>query len=79
VQGVSLQGNTMKITSVQNRPNMVEADGPLACSVSGAERPGRSPFSLCRYGHSKNKPFSDGSHLAAKFEAPGAEITTEKK
>jgi len=69
----------MKITSVPNGPNKVEADEPLTCSVSGAEKPVTSPFYLCRCGHSKNKPFCDGSHLAAKFEAPAAEIVPNKK
>lgn len=69
----------MKITAVQNGPNKVEADDPLTCSASGAEKPVKSPFYLCRCGHSKNKPFCDGSHLAAKFEAPGAEIAQKKE
>ena len=30
-----------------------------------------SAFSLCRCGHSKNKPFCDGAHRDAGFEAPG--------
>jgi len=30
-----------------------------------------SAFSLCRCGHSKNKPFCDGAHRGAGFEAPG--------
>ena len=29
-----------------------------------------SNFSLCRCGHSENKPFCDGAHRAANFEAP---------
>jgi CDGSH-type Zn-finger protein len=31
----------------------------------------KSDFSLCRCGHSANKPFCDGAHKAANFEAEG--------
>lgn len=30
---------------------------------------GREAISLCRCGHSKNKPFCDGSHKAANFQS----------
>ena len=70
---------TMKIKSIPNGPNVVETDEPLTCSVSGTEKDLRAPVYLCRCGASKNKPFCDGSHLAAKFSAPAAEITPKKK
>jgi CDGSH-type Zn-finger protein len=70
---------TMKIKSIPNGPNVVETDEPLTCSVSGTEKDIRAPVYLCRCGLSKNKPFCDGSHLAAKFNAPAAEITAKQK
>ncbi len=41
--------------------DFVDADGNLIES--------KSDFSLCRCGHSKEKPYCDGSHKAAGFEA----------
>jgi CDGSH-type Zn-finger protein len=74
-----LKGTGMKIKSLANGPNMVETDERLVATTGGGEQPVRSPFYLCRCGQSKNKPFCDGAHLAAKFEAPASEIAPEKK
>jgi CDGSH-type Zn-finger protein len=41
--------------------DFVDADGNVLDT--------RTDFSLCRCGHSKEKPFCDGSHKAAEFIA----------
>jgi CDGSH-type Zn-finger protein len=43
--------------------DFVDADGNVVES--------KSDFSLCRCGHSADKPFCDGAHKAAQFEANG--------
>jgi CDGSH-type Zn-finger protein len=70
----NLQVNAMKITVTQNGPNMLETDKELTAVVGGMEKKIKSPCFVCRCGALKNKPFCNGSHLAAKFEAPAAEI-----
>ena len=54
----------------------VLANGPLlvggpikVTDAAGKEIPVvKSPTALCRCGHSKNKPFCDGSHRTAGFQ-----------
>lgn len=41
--------------------DFVDADGNVVDT--------KTDFSLCRCGHSKEKPFCDGSHKAAEFVA----------
>lgn len=49
---------------VEGEFEMVDQDGN-AYGLGGRER-----VSLCRCGHSANKPFCDGSHAGAGFTAP---------
>ena len=44
--------------------------GPLTISGRGGARVTLDRGKLCRCGHSKNKPFCDGSHREAGFQAP---------
>jgi CDGSH-type Zn-finger protein len=56
----------------------VRENGPLAFEAElliGGERQASPRATLCRCGHSKNKPFCDGSHSAAGFVATGEPAT----
>ncbi len=60
-----------KVMATENGPYLVETGGRYR--VNGEEREGRR-VALCRCGHSKQKPFCDGSHKTAGFTAPAVEI-----
>lgn len=64
-------GEVLELIPQENGP--VEARGALEITSGTGRRlhRGRRAF-LCRCGQSKNKPFCDGSHKTAGFEAPGA-------
>ena len=56
----------------------VSANGPIRitgafniCDAAGAafDLAGRTTISLCRCGHSQNKPFCDGGHNTAAFKS----------
>lgn len=64
---------------MENKNNLVvlkeTAGGPLIATGTfkvikkdGSEEMVTGPRGLCRCGHSKNKPFCDGSHVRVKFE-----------
>ena len=57
----------VRISFAPNGPVLV--DGPMVvCGADGSEAAGASG-ALCRCGRSETKPFCDGSHVAAGFEA----------
>ena len=58
-----------KITVNNNGPLRVEGDFQICDPLGNAfGLAGRTTVSLCRCGHSANKPFCDGSHKAAGFQ-----------
>jgi CDGSH-type Zn-finger protein len=66
----------VKITSMENGPNKLEADpGGWRVQRDGVEEVLERPaIFLCRCGHSENKPFCDGTHNKIGFTAPLVEI-----
>jgi len=57
-----------KITCLNNGPIRIEGEFEIA-DPNGANfgLAGRTVISLCRCGHSENKPFCDGSHRRLGF------------
>jgi CDGSH-type Zn-finger protein len=59
-----------KITPRDNGPLVVEGNFTLVDSTGKSfGLAGRTTISLCRCGHSENKPFCDGSHKKAGFQS----------
>ncbi len=74
-------GNQYRVKVTKNGPYRVTGGVPLAeqnicvdkddeCHgwEEGKKYPDQESYSLCRCGHSQNKPYCDGSHVKAKFE-----------
>lgn len=67
---LAVRNGPLKVTPTLNGPLHVEGSLEI-CSASGQTITRTSETWLCRCGHSKDKPFCDGSHEAAGFTAPG--------
>lgn len=59
-----------KVTPLNNGPLRIEGEFEI-CDPSGAAfgLAGRTAISLCRCGHSENKPFCDGAHNRQGFSS----------
>lgn len=77
----SLPAAGMKITIVKDGPYQVTGAAPLGRAIIGANKAGdsvewiagegerpRRAYRLCRCGHSKSKPYCDGSHETVGFD-----------
>jgi CDGSH-type Zn-finger protein len=59
----------------QNGPYLVEGDDVTLVDWNGqAYTPPKRPFALCRCGGSTTKPFCDGTHSRAGFQAAEAAV-----
>ena len=60
----------MRITVRNNGPLRLEGEFTIEdADAKGFGLAGRTVISLCRCGHSENKPFCDGSHNRAGFQS----------
>ena len=65
----------MKLTIRENGSILVETNGAYTLTTADGEQSiEKARFSLCRCGHSQNKPFCDGAHKASGFTAPAVTI-----
>lgn len=65
----------MKLVMRENGSILVETNGSYTLKTADGEQViEKARFSLCRCGHSNNKPFCDGSHKEAGFTAVACEI-----
>ncbi len=62
---------SVKVVVRNNGPLRLEGEGLDIVDQDGKAfgLAGRSVVSLCRCGHSQNKPFCDGSHARASFQS----------
>jgi CDGSH-type Zn-finger protein len=57
---------TPEVAVIENGPLWVRGGIPIEAS-DGFEYEVRQRVTLCRCGHSRNKPFCDGSHVKVPF------------
>jgi CDGSH-type Zn-finger protein/uncharacterized Fe-S cluster protein YjdI len=67
---LAVRNGPLKITPTKDGPLMVEGALEI-CAASGRTVSRVTKTWLCRCGHSKDKPFCDGSHKKAGFTDPG--------
>lgn len=70
-EALEAEGGPLQITPTPNGSLMVKGNLAIRAGTGEVRWTGTRTF-LCRCGHSKNKPFCDGSHKAAGFQADGA-------
>lgn len=67
--GLTVRGGTLNVQPIANGPLLMEGNLSIRAASGRLAWEGTKTW-LCRCGHSKNKPFCDGSHKAAGFKDP---------
>jgi CDGSH-type Zn-finger protein len=66
--GLESEGGTLKVGHAPNGPLLLNGNFTIV-AASGRKAWSGTKAALCRCGDSKNKPFCDGSHKDAGFQA----------
>jgi len=67
----------MKIKLIENGPIVLDTADSVSYTAAGSSEEKTGPVALCRCGQSSTKPFCDGNHRKAGFEASSAEFTIQ--
>jgi CDGSH-type Zn-finger protein len=67
----------MKIEALKNGPILIRSKGPVAFKSGASTEEKTDTVALCRCGKSATKPFCDGTHRDAGFEAEACELEIE--
>jgi len=62
---------TIAINAAENGPYIITGSATYTDADGNEQTTSGKAVALCRCGTSSNKPFCDGSHKAADFEASG--------
>ncbi len=65
----------MKVNIIENGPIIIDSKASASVVIGDESDEKKGPLALCRCGQSSTKPFCDGTHRSASFEAPAVEIT----
>ncbi|MDD5426788.1 MAG: CDGSH iron-sulfur domain-containing protein [candidate division Zixibacteria bacterium] len=63
-----METGKVKITVIPNGPLQVESSEIELIKTDGTSQTKKGKLYFCRCGHSKNKPFCDGSHNSEGFK-----------
>lgn len=64
----------MRVKIFENGPIMLDTRARVTVATGDGEETLTGPLYLCRCGQSSRKPFCDGAHNRAGFEAPASEF-----
>ena len=64
----------MKVEILKNGPILIHNEDPVAFKSGASTEQKSGPVALCRCGQSATKPFCDGAHRDAGFEAEAGQF-----